>query len=74
MQELIVIDDLLSTLVGIEGRYISINIVHGKEDSFTFQVDASMDLALQVIMFYIFSGFKLHNMVKSISNTISKTG
>ncbi|KAM7514663.1 hypothetical protein LguiA_004246 [Lonicera macranthoides] len=47
VQELIVIDDLLSALIGIEGRYISINIVHGKEDSFTFQVDASMDLALQ---------------------------
>ncbi|KAL2249191.1 gamma-tubulin complex component 2 [Sesamum indicum] len=47
IQELIVIDDLLSALVGIEGRYISIRRVHGKDDSVTFQVDASMDLALQ---------------------------
>lgn len=48
MQELIVIDDLLSALVGIEGRYISIKRVRGKDDNFTFQVDTSMDLALQV--------------------------
>ncbi|WRX23418.1 Gamma tubulin complex component [Theobroma cacao] len=47
VQELIVIDDLLFALVGIEGRYISIKRVHGKDDAVTFQVDASMDLALQ---------------------------
>ncbi|KAL0647679.1 hypothetical protein Bca4012_045970 [Brassica carinata] len=47
VQELIVIDDLLSALVGIEGRYISIKRFHGKEDSLAFQVDPSMDLALQ---------------------------
>lgn len=47
VQELIVIDDLLSALVGIEGRYISIKRFHGKEDSIAFQVDPSMDLALQ---------------------------
>nr|GME21570.1 gamma-tubulin complex component 2 [Ipomoea batatas] len=47
IQELIVIDDLLSALIGIEGRYISIKRVRGKEDSISFQVDASMDLALQ---------------------------
>ncbi|KAL3650089.1 Gamma-tubulin complex component 2 [Castilleja foliolosa] len=47
IQELIVIDDLLSALVGIEGRYISIRRVHGKDDSANFQVDASMDLTLQ---------------------------
>lgn len=47
VQELIVIDDLLSALVGIEGRYISIKRVRGKEDSINFLVDASMDLALQ---------------------------
>lgn len=51
MQELIVIDDLLSALIGIEGRYISIKRVRGKEDSISFQVDASMDLALQVWFF-----------------------
>ncbi|KAI3733306.1 hypothetical protein L6452_12748 [Arctium lappa] len=47
VQELIVIDDLLSTLIGIEGRYISINRVRGNEDSFSFHVEGSMDLALQ---------------------------
>lgn len=52
MQELIVIDDLLSALVGIEGRYISIKRVRGKEDSINFLVDASMDLALQVSNFF----------------------
>lgn len=50
MQELIVIDDLLSALIGIEGRYISIKRVRSKDDNFAFQVDASMDLALQVRM------------------------
>ena len=43
-----VIDDLLSALVGIEGRYISIKRVRGKEDHVVFQIDSSMDLALQV--------------------------
>ncbi|KAL8135041.1 hypothetical protein AgCh_009892 [Apium graveolens] len=47
LQELIVIDDLLSCLVGIEGRYISIKRVRRNEDSISFQIDASMDLALQ---------------------------
>lgn len=47
VQELLVIDDLLSALIGIEGRYISIKRIRGKEDSICFQVDASMDLALQ---------------------------
>nr|XP_048322262.1 gamma-tubulin complex component 2-like [Ziziphus jujuba var. spinosa] len=54
VQELIVIDDLLSALVGIEGRYISIKQVRGKEDSFAFQVDTSMDLALQELAKRIF--------------------
>lgn len=54
VQELIVIDDLLSVLVGIEGRYISIKRVRGKEDKFSFQVDASMDLALQELSKRIF--------------------
>ncbi|XP_071691139.1 gamma-tubulin complex component 2 [Rutidosis leptorrhynchoides] len=47
VQELIVIDDLLSALLGIEGRYISIHKVRGTEDSYSFDVDGSMDLALQ---------------------------
>lgn len=49
MQELFVIDDLLSALVGIEGRYISIKKVCGKDGYVIFQIDSSMDLALQVI-------------------------
>lgn len=47
VQELIIIDDILSALLGIEGRYISIKRVRGKEDIVTFRLDASMDLALQ---------------------------
>ncbi|XP_020876265.1 gamma-tubulin complex component 2 isoform X1 [Arabidopsis lyrata subsp. lyrata] len=54
VQELIVIDDLLSALVGIEGRYISIKRFHGKEDSIAFQVDPSMDLALQELAKRVF--------------------
>ncbi|KAK4480208.1 hypothetical protein RD792_013270 [Penstemon davidsonii] len=51
IQELILIDDLLYDLVGIEGRYTSIRRIRGKDDSVTFQVDASMDLALQASIF-----------------------
>lgn len=54
VQELLVIDDLLSALVGIEGRYTSIKRVHGKESRFKFQIDASMDLALQELAKRIF--------------------
>ncbi|GAB4835355.1 Gamma-tubulin complex component 2 [Ancistrocladus abbreviatus] len=54
VQELIVIDDILSALIGIEGRYISIRRLHGKEDEIAFQVDASMDLALQEFAKQIF--------------------
>ena len=43
-----VIDDLLYALVGVEGRYISIKRVRGKEGRVVFQIDPSMDLALQV--------------------------
>ncbi|KAE8009823.1 hypothetical protein FH972_006235 [Carpinus fangiana] len=54
VQELIVIDDLLSAMVGIEGRYISIKRVRGKEDHVIFLVDPSMDLALQELAKKIF--------------------
>ncbi|KAI3975658.1 hypothetical protein MKX01_023084 [Papaver californicum] len=54
VQELLVIDDLLSALVGIEGRYTSIKRVCGSESQVTFQVDASMDLALQELTKRIF--------------------
>lgn len=65
-QELIVIDDLLSVLVGIEGRYISIKRVRGKVDSFSFQVDTSMDLALQVGLLVEFSSCRrLENVIPS---------
>ncbi|CAN0859852.1 Gamma-tubulin complex component 2 [Linum grandiflorum] len=37
----------MSALVGLEGRYIFIKRVRGMEDEIVFQVDASMDLALQ---------------------------
>ncbi|KAF6161227.1 hypothetical protein GIB67_009114 [Kingdonia uniflora] len=54
VQELLVIDDMLSAMVGIEGRYIMIKRVRGKEGCFKFQVDASMDLALQELAKRIF--------------------
>ncbi|KAM0037132.1 putative gamma-tubulin complex component protein [Helianthus debilis subsp. tardiflorus] len=47
LQEMILIDDLLSALTGIDGRYISIKKSGGGEDTFSFHVDGSMDLALQ---------------------------
>lgn len=50
MQELIVIDDILSALTGIEGRYISIKKVDSDE-SYSFHVAGSMDLALQARIF-----------------------
>ncbi|KAI8025581.1 Gamma-tubulin complex component 2 [Camellia lanceoleosa] len=55
IQELIVIDDLLSALVRIEGRYTSIKRVREKDANFAFQLDASMDLALQVRMLSLWS-------------------
>ncbi|KAJ7965253.1 Gamma-tubulin complex component [Quillaja saponaria] len=54
VQELIVIDDLLSSMVGIEGRYILIKRVRGKDNDITFHVDPSMDLALQELAKRIF--------------------
>ncbi|KAK1684113.1 hypothetical protein QYE76_044961 [Lolium multiflorum] len=54
VQELLVIDDLLSALVGIEGRYISIKRVRGKDGYVVFQIDSSMDLALQELTRRIF--------------------
>ncbi|RDX77345.1 Gamma-tubulin complex component 2, partial [Mucuna pruriens] len=54
IQELIVIDDVLSAMVGIEGRYILIKTVRGKNDDISFLVDPSMDLALQELAKRIF--------------------
>ncbi|XP_062226090.1 gamma-tubulin complex component 2-like [Phragmites australis] len=54
VQELLVIDDLLSALVGIEGRFVSIKRVRGKEGYVVFQIDSSMDLALQELTRRIF--------------------
>ncbi|CAN6173861.1 unnamed protein product [Urochloa humidicola] len=54
VQELLVIDDLLSALVGIEGRYISIKRVRGKEGYVVFQIHSSVDLALQELTCRIF--------------------
>ncbi|CAM8897182.1 unnamed protein product [Rhodiola kirilowii] len=53
-QELIVIDDLLSALVGIEGRCVSIKKVRAKDDEVHFQIDPSMDLTLQELAKRIF--------------------
>uniref|UniRef100_M1BQS8 Gamma-tubulin complex component n=1 Tax=Solanum tuberosum TaxID=4113 RepID=M1BQS8_SOLTU len=75
-QELIVIDDLLSTLIGIEGRYISIKKVRGKEDDITFQVDASMDLALQEFAKRLFPLCESYILINQFVETRSqfKTG
>ncbi|XP_039118396.1 gamma-tubulin complex component 2-like [Dioscorea cayenensis subsp. rotundata] len=54
VQELLVIDDLLYALMGVEGRYISIKRVRGKEGRVVFQIDPSMDLALQELTQRIF--------------------
>ncbi|RZB42459.1 Gamma-tubulin complex component 2 isoform B [Glycine soja] len=54
IMELIVIDDVLSAMVGIEGRYILIKTICGKSDDITFLVDPSMDLALQELAKRIF--------------------
>ncbi|CAM8888611.1 unnamed protein product [Rhodiola kirilowii] len=54
VQELIVIDDLLSALVGIEGRCVSIKKVRAKDDEVHFQIDPSMDLTLQELAKRIF--------------------
>ncbi|KAL6008296.1 hypothetical protein ACLOJK_033802 [Asimina triloba] len=53
-RELLVTEDLLSAMVGTEGRYISIKGVVGKESQIVIQVDASMDLALQEMAKRIF--------------------
>lgn len=52
-------------MVGIEGRYISIKRVQGKEeDGVTFQIDPSMDLALQVYssLMHIFVSDDISNL------------
>ncbi|KAL8206166.1 hypothetical protein R6Q57_009717 [Mikania cordata] len=68
LQELIVIDDLLSALTGIDGRYISIKKVGGNEDSFSFHVDGSMDLALQARMFtYLVISYDLHFSILNVA-------
>ncbi|PHU26718.1 Gamma-tubulin complex component 2 [Capsicum chinense] len=76
IQELIVIDDLLSALLGIEGRYISIKKVRGKEDAITFQVDASMDLALQEFSKRLFPLCESYILINQFVETRSqfKTG
>lgn len=47
-QELLVIDDLLFTMVGIEGKYIKMKRARPKDMSPSFSLDVSMDSSLQV--------------------------
>lgn len=47
VQEFLLIEDLLFTMVGIEGKYISVRRGKLKEDLVGFQLDPSMDLSLQ---------------------------
>ncbi|KAJ7516840.1 hypothetical protein O6H91_21G000900 [Diphasiastrum complanatum] len=46
VQELLVIDDLLFLMVGIEGKYIHVKQGRLKDTSMVFQMDSSMDLSL----------------------------
>ncbi|CAN6452388.1 unnamed protein product [Victoria cruziana] len=54
VQELLIIDDLLYALVGIEGRYITIKKARSAEEHFIYQMDLSMDLVLQELTKRIF--------------------
>ncbi|KAJ8753043.1 hypothetical protein K2173_011811 [Erythroxylum novogranatense] len=72
VQELIVIDDLMSALVGIEGRYISIKRLHGKGDDISFHVDASMDLALQELARRIFPLCKSYLLINQFVESRSQ--
>lgn len=76
VQELIVIDDLLSALVGIEGRYTSVKRVRAKDDTFTFLVDPSMDLALQESSKRIFPLCESYLLINQFveSRSLFKTG
>lgn len=47
VQELLLIDDLLFTMVGIEGKHISFKRGISKDTTLCFQIDPSMDLSLQ---------------------------
>lgn len=74
VQELLVIDDLLSALVGIEGRYISINRVRGKEGRAVFQIDPSMDLALQELIQRLFPLCEAYVLTSWFVETKSRFG
>ncbi|PKA60604.1 Gamma-tubulin complex component 4 like [Apostasia shenzhenica] len=54
VQELLIIDDLLSALVGIEGRYIAIRSARENDGHVVCQSDPSMDLALQELIQRLF--------------------
>ncbi|KAI0511838.1 hypothetical protein KFK09_012470 [Dendrobium nobile] len=74
VQELLIIDDLLSALVGIEGRYISIKRVRGKEGRVIFQIDPSMDLALQELIQRLFPLCEAYVLVSWFVETKSHFG
>ncbi|PWA78766.1 spc97 / Spc98 family of spindle pole body (SBP) component [Artemisia annua] len=60
VQELILIHDLLSALIGIEGRYITINKVRGNEDSYSFHLDGRHNkFNLRVFRYISYRSFKL---------------
>ncbi|XP_020586336.1 gamma-tubulin complex component 2 isoform X2 [Phalaenopsis equestris] len=74
VQELLVIDDLLSALVGIEGRYISIRRARGKEGHVVFQIDPSMDLALQELIQRFFPLCEAYALINWFVETKSHFG
>lgn len=74
VQELLVIDDLLFALVGIEGRYILIKRVRGKEGRVVFQIDPSMDLALQELIQRLFPLCEAYVLTSWFVETKSRFG
>ncbi|XP_078181625.1 spc97 / Spc98 family of spindle pole body (SBP) component isoform X1 [Carex rostrata] len=71
VQEPFLIEDLLYALVGIEGRYISIKRIKGKEGYVIFQIDTSMDLALQELTSRIFPLCEAYVLVSHFVETRS---
>ena len=64
LQELLVIDDLLFAMVGIEGKYVRVRRGRYKEgNSFYFQLEPSLDAPLHVstpVEFFILIQAVLH--------------
>ncbi|MCO5570182.1 hypothetical protein L7F22_023900 [Adiantum nelumboides] len=67
VQELLLIDDLLFTMVGIEGKYITLKKGKSKESTLSFQIDPSMDLSLQELAKRILPLCESYNVVSQFT-------